>query len=131
MPMQGPNRVERPISDPRWSEIVHKHTKSSILIFMVTRQRIIFQGRVQGVGFRARTSMIAAYYAITGWVRNEPDGTVMLEAQGDEETLEKFLNELRKKTSGLVEREIHAHVRTLGNESTFEIVSSFHSKTQW
>jgi acylphosphatase len=89
---------------------------------MVTRQRIIFQGRVQGVGFRARTSSIASRYSITGWVRNEPDGTVMLEAQADESTLESFLTDLRKKTSGLVEREIHAHVRTVPNESTFEIL---------
>ncbi|MBL4697794.1 MAG: acylphosphatase [Phycisphaerales bacterium] len=88
---------------------------------MVTRQRVIFQGRVQGVGFRARARTIAANYPVTGWVRNEPDGTVMLEAQGDEESLENFLNELRRKTSGLVEREIHAHVRTLANESVFEI----------
>tara|TARA_R110002111_G_C5961776_1_gene369527 strand:- start:888 stop:1181 length:294 start_codon:yes stop_codon:yes gene_type:complete len=89
---------------------------------MVTRQRIIFQGRVQGVGFRARTRSIAAQNAVTGWVRNEPDGTVMLEAQADEQSLENFLEELRKKTSGLVEREIHANVRTRANESTFEIL---------
>ncbi len=88
---------------------------------MVTRQRIIFQGRVQGVGFRARTTSIASRYPVTGWVRNEPDGTVMLEAQGDEQVLENFLNDLRRKTSGLVEREIHAHVRTVADESTFEI----------
>ena len=88
---------------------------------MVTRQRIIFQGRVQGVGFRARTRSIAARHNITGWVRNEPDGTVMLEAQASEETLESFLNDLRKNTSGLVEREIHAHVRTEPDEHTFEI----------
>lgn len=88
---------------------------------MVTRQRIIFQGRVQGVGFRARTTSIASRYPVTGWVRNEPDGTVMLEAQGDEQILENFLNDLRRKTSGLVEREIHAHVRTIPDESTFEI----------
>ena len=88
---------------------------------MVTRQRVIFQGRVQGVGFRARARLIAAPYSITGWVRNEPDGTVMLEAQADEQTLENFLNELRRKTSGLVEREIHAHVRTEPKEHGFEI----------
>jgi acylphosphatase len=88
---------------------------------MVTRQRIIFQGRVQGVGFRVRSRSIANRYSVTGWVRNEPDGTVMLEAQADEETLGGFLSELRKKTSGLVEREIHANVRTEPNESTFEI----------
>ncbi len=88
---------------------------------MVTRQRVIFQGRVQGVGFRARTRSIAARYEVTGWVRNEPDGTVMLEAQGPEDTLDTFLNDLRKKTSGLVEREIHAHVRTEPREQGFEI----------
>jgi len=88
---------------------------------MVTRQRVIFQGRVQGVGFRARARSIALPYQVTGWVRNEPDGTVMLEAQADEQTLENFLNELRRKTSGLVEREIHAHVRTEAKEHDFEI----------
>ncbi|MHA7813873.1 MAG: acylphosphatase [Phycisphaerales bacterium] len=88
---------------------------------MVTRQRVIFQGRVQGVGFRARSRMVAQRYPITGWVRNEPDGTVMLEAQGAENDLDRFLTELRKKTAGLVEREIHAHVRTEPNESHFEI----------
>ena len=45
----------------------------------------------------------------------------MLEAQGPEDTLDKFLNELRRKTSGLVEREIHAHVRTEARENHFEI----------
>jgi len=89
---------------------------------MVTRQRIIFQGRVQGVGFRARTRSIATRLGITGWVRNEPDGTVMLEAQGDEDTLESFLSDLRRKTSGLVEREIHAHTRTIADEPGFEIL---------
>lgn len=88
---------------------------------MVTRQRVIFQGRVQGVGFRARAQSIASRFPVTGWVRNEPDGTVMLEAQGDEQSLENYLKELRNKTSGLVEREIHAHVRTEPNEHGFEI----------
>ena len=88
---------------------------------MVTRQRIIFQGRVQGVGFRARARSIASRYPVTGWVRNESDGTVMLEAQGDEQSLNSFLEDLRKNTSGLVEREIHAHVRTEPEETTFEI----------
>ena len=88
---------------------------------MVTRQRIIFQGRVQGVGFRVRTRGIANRFNITGWVRNEPDGTVMLEAQGTEQALTNFLSTLRNNTSGLVEREILAHVRTEANESKFEI----------
>lgn len=88
---------------------------------MVTRQRIIFQGRVQGVGFRMRARTAAQRYPVTGWVRNEPDGTVMLEAQGAESDLDAFLNDLRKQTAGLVEREIHAHVRTEPDEQVFVI----------
>ena len=89
---------------------------------MVTRLRIIFQGRVQGVGFRARARLIAKRYPISGWVRNEPDGTVMLEAQGTEPDLDSFITELRRQTSGLVEREIQAHVRTEPDEQSFDIV---------
>jgi acylphosphatase len=88
---------------------------------MVTRQRIVFQGRVQGVGFRVRTKSLAQKFGVTGWVRNEPDGTVMLEAQAPEEILDAFLANLRKQTAGLVEREIHAHVRTESSEPEFTI----------
>ena len=47
------------------------------------RKRIIFRGRVQGVGFRWRTRHAADAFHLTGWVRNEDDGSVTLEVQGD------------------------------------------------
>ncbi|MBT9253234.1 MAG: acylphosphatase [Brockia lithotrophica] len=40
-------------------------------------------GRVQGVGYRAFVLREATRRGITGWVRNEPDGTVTAEVQGD------------------------------------------------
>jgi len=46
------------------------------------RRRYIFSGSVQGVGFRYRTANAANVVGITGWVRNEYDGTVMAEFQG-------------------------------------------------
>ena len=46
------------------------------------RHRIIFSGRVQGVGFRYRAKHAADGYGVTGWIQNEPDGTVLMEAQG-------------------------------------------------
>ncbi len=49
-----------------------------------------FRGRVQGVGFRAKCRSIARGYDISGWVRNEPDGSVTLEAQGDRDQLTAF-----------------------------------------
>jgi acylphosphatase len=45
-------------------------------------------GRVQGVGFRNFTQRTARQLGVTGWVRNEPDGTVRLEAEGPRDDLE-------------------------------------------
>lgn len=54
------------------------------------RKRIVFSGRVQGVGFRFTTERIAAGFAVTGYVRNLSDGRVELLAEGEESTIEKF-----------------------------------------
>ena len=45
-------------------------------------------GRVQGVGFRNFTQRRARRLGVTGWVRNEPDGSVRLEAEGPREALD-------------------------------------------
>jgi len=45
-------------------------------------------GRVQGVGFRNFTQRRARRLGLTGWVRNEPDGSVRLEAEGAREALD-------------------------------------------
>ena len=46
------------------------------------RVRAIVRGLVQGVSFRAATRREAARLGLSGWVRNQPDGSVRLEAQG-------------------------------------------------
>lgn len=48
-------------------------------------------GRVQGVCYRASTVDEARDHGLTGWVRNLPDGSVELEAQGDEARVEALL----------------------------------------
>jgi acylphosphatase len=46
------------------------------------RWRIEVRGRVQGVGYRAACHDRATGLGLGGWVRNRPDGTVELEAEG-------------------------------------------------
>jgi acylphosphatase len=57
-------------------------------------------GRVQGVFYRASTVKEAARLGLTGWVRNEPDGSVVLEAQGSREAVEALVAWARKGPSG-------------------------------
>jgi acylphosphatase len=45
-------------------------------------RHIIFKGRVQGVGFRFTAYNVAKRYDLTGMVRNLPDGSVEMIAQG-------------------------------------------------
>jgi acylphosphatase len=50
--------------------------------WQVRRLRLLFAGEVQGVGFRWTARRIATDLGLTGWVRNEPDGSVSMELQG-------------------------------------------------
>lgn len=57
-----------------------------------SRQRLaaVVAGRVQGVGFRNYVRGWARRLGLTGWVRNEPDGTVRLVAEGGAEALDRL-----------------------------------------
>ena len=55
------------------------------------RRHIVFHGRVQGVGFRYTAKYLAQSLELTGWVRNEYDGTVTLEVQGRDTLINKML----------------------------------------
>ena len=53
-------------------------------------------GRVQGVGFRDFTRMRARQLGVAGWVRNEQDGSVRLEAEGPRGALEELLDAVKE-----------------------------------
>ena len=57
----------------------------------VIRRRIVFTGAVQGVGFRYRARHAAGLYCCTGWVKNESDGSVVMEIQGTEEQIDRVI----------------------------------------
>lgn len=53
-------------------------------------------GRVQGVGFRYFAQELAMTHELVGWVQNTEDGTVELEAEGDDQKIKTFLEALNK-----------------------------------
>ncbi len=88
---------------------------------MITRQ-IFYTGRVQGVGFRISVKQLAKGFEVTGWVRNLPDGRVELQAMGEDEEVEEFLQEIQDSHLGSFIREKEQHtVSLLENCSGFSI----------
>ncbi|MCI6277636.1 MAG: acylphosphatase [Clostridium sp.] len=62
---------------------------------MMKRVYVRIKGRVQGVGFRFFAQTLAMDFDLTGYVKNSYDGSVIIEAQGNEENLNKFIDNLQ------------------------------------
>jgi acylphosphatase len=62
----------------------------------VERARLVFEGRVQGVFFRASTQRIARELSLDGWVRNLPDGTVEAVVEGPHERVDELVERLKR-----------------------------------
>ena len=61
---------------------------------MKIRKHIVFYGHVQGVGFRFRAVNAARPLGLTGWVRNQWDGSVEMEVQGEEAAIDLLIERL-------------------------------------
>ncbi len=57
---------------------------------------IVVAGRVQGVAFRWQANEEAERLGVTGWVRNEPDGTVRCHAEGSAQAIDRFVDWCRR-----------------------------------
>ncbi len=56
----------------------------------------VISGKVQGVRYRDYVQVSATALGITGWVKNAPDGTVLVCAQGIPDTLREFIEYLHE-----------------------------------
>jgi acylphosphatase len=88
----------------------------------------VVRGRVQGVGFRWFAQREAMILGLTGWVANEPDGSVRCVATGPRATLEAFADRLRDgPPSGRVDRVELAWRPVSGQPGTsFDVRSGWH-----
>lgn len=57
----------------------------------VVARHLMIHGRVQGVWYRAWTVEMARTLGLVGWVRNRMDGSVEVVAQGETETIKRFI----------------------------------------
>ncbi len=65
-------------------------------------KHIIFSGRVQGVGFRFTAQRIALAFQLTGYVKNLPDGSVEMFAQGNPKDIADALRDIGESFGGCI-----------------------------
>ena len=71
----------------------------------MVRKRVIVHGHVQGVFFRDTTRRTAESRGVSGWVRNNPDGSVEAVFEGSEEAVDAMVQFAREGPRGaMVER---------------------------
>jgi len=88
----------------------------------MVRARAVVRGGVQGVFFRGSAREHAARLGVVGWVRNEPDGSVALEAEGGREAVEALLDWCRRGPPGArVTGVVIEWLEPVGAERRFEI----------
>lgn len=89
---------------------------------MAVRKHFRFTGSVQGVGFRYRAKHAADMMGITGWVRNEYDGSVEMEAQGTEDAINRMLLMIQQGSYVMVDSMDVTQMPQEEHESSFVIL---------
>ena len=64
------------------------------------RITVRYEGRVQGIGFRYTVASLAKELNVSGWVKNEFDGSVALVAEGSEALLMELLSAIHRSNLG-------------------------------
>jgi len=78
-------------------------------------------GRVQGVFFRHSARMKAQELGIFGFASNEAGGSVYIEAEGEDEDLEKFLDWCRQGTNSAEVKDVELREGSVENFKDFSI----------
>lgn len=87
------------------------------------RREAVYSGRVQGVGFRMTACRVAARFAVSGYVRNLPDGRVRLVAEGEPAEIDRLLDGIREVLGPVIRGEEIARSKASGEFSGFSIRS--------
>jgi len=90
---------------------------------VLKRKNIRVSGIVQGVGFRWFVVQHARTFGLVGWTRNNPDGSVEIEAEGTDDALESFVQEVhRGPRFSRVDSVVNVEMEPLEKEKQFRVV---------
>ncbi len=84
---------------------------------------ISVSGRVQKIGFRYSTLEVANQLGIAGFVQNQPDGSVYIEAEGAEESVETFIGWCHQGPPWARVDDVRVEKTALRDFDSFEIIS--------
>ena len=85
------------------------------------RIRAEFYGQVQGVGFRYTARHAAGALGLTGWVRNEYDGSVSAEVQGDRAVIQEWLRVIQSGRYIEISHIDMNEIATIDDERSFRV----------
>lgn len=88
---------------------------------MKVNKCIRIKGRVQGVYFRKSTEDKARVLKLTGWVRNEPDGSVLTEIEGPEYAVQQMEQWLHSGPERAIVEEIIVNIGDLKGYKVFTV----------
>ena len=86
---------------------------------MIKNKIITISGRVQNVGFRYYTNQAARKYNISGFAKNQSDGSVYIEAEGEEGNLDIFIEWCKNGPTWARIDKINIQEGTIMNYSSF------------
>ena len=78
-------------------------------------------GRVQGVSFRWYTREQATALGVTGWVANEPDGSVLLHAEGEDDAVDALVQWCRTGPALAHVRDVAVRDAAASGAASFEV----------
>jgi acylphosphatase len=85
------------------------------------RNEVYYSGRVQGVGFRYTACSIARQFAVSGYIKNLPDGRVELVVEGQPEEIRAMLREIQSEMGQHIRDVRETPSRATGRYSSFDV----------
>jgi acylphosphatase len=88
----------------------------------VKNLRVVVSGKVQGVFFRAGVKKVADIIGVRGFVRNEHNGSVFVEAEGEDEMVNKLVDYCHHGPEGARVDKVSITLGVIVGYESFEIV---------